>query len=100
VFKQLISVLGTRSEDAGAKMLFEIPICKSPDRAIADRELSARATEALKKGGIDTVGQLLEKLNQGDDAVLTITGFGRTSLTAAKKKLRALGYDISETTAA
>jgi len=72
---------------------------KSPDRVIADLELSARATEALKKGGIDTMGQLLEKLNQGDEAVLAITGFGRTSLAAAKKKLRALGYDISETAA-
>lgn len=70
---------------------------KSPERAIGDLELSARATEALKKGGIDTVGQLIDKLNQGDDAVLAITGFGRTSLTAAKKKLRALGYEISET---
>ena len=70
---------------------------KSPERAIGDLELSARATEALKKGGIDTVGQLLEKLNQGDEAVLAIAGFGRTSLTAAKKKLRALGYEVSET---
>jgi large subunit ribosomal protein L31 len=73
---------------------------KSPDRVIGELELSARATEALKKGGIDTVGQLLEKLNQGDDAVLAISGFGRTSLAAAKKKLRALGYDITEATAA
>lgn len=73
---------------------------KSPERAIGELELSARATEALKKGGIDTVGQLLERLKEGDDSVLAIAGFGRTSLTAAKKKLRALGYDIPETAAA
>jgi large subunit ribosomal protein L31 len=73
---------------------------KSPDRAIGELELSARATEALKKGGIDTVGQLLAKLNEGDDTVLAISGFGRTSLTAAKKKLRTLGYEIPESATA
>ena len=30
----------------------------------------------------------------GNDAVLAIAGFGQASLTAAKKKLRALGYEI------
>jgi large subunit ribosomal protein L31 len=73
---------------------------KSPDRPIADLELSSRATEALKKGGIQTVGQLLARLGESDDAILAITGFGRTSLTAAKKKLRALGYEVPESPAA
>jgi large subunit ribosomal protein L31 len=73
---------------------------KSPDRPIADLELSNRAAEALKKGGIETVGQLLARLSDGEDAVLAIAGFGRTSLTAAKKKLRALGYDVPEAAAA
>ncbi|HEY2981995.1 MAG TPA: 50S ribosomal protein L31 [Anaerolineales bacterium] len=72
---------------------------KSPERVVGDLELSTRATEALKKGGIDTVGQLLEKLAQGDEAVLAVAGFGRSSLTAAKKKLRALGYDVPEAAA-
>jgi large subunit ribosomal protein L31 len=72
---------------------------KSPDRPIADLELSGRATDALKKGGIESVGQLLARLQEGDDAVLAIAGFGRTSLTAAKKKLRSLGYDIPEAAA-
>jgi hypothetical protein len=48
----------------------------------------------LKKAGIENFGQFLEKLNGGNDAVLAIAGFGQTSLTAAKKKLRALGYEI------
>lgn len=91
--------LQARQTHADAKQARE-SARKSPDRAIGELELSARATEALKKGGVDTVGQLLEKLKEGDDAVLAIAGFGRTSLTAAKKKLRALGYDIPETAAA
>ena len=70
----------------------------SPDREIGELGLTTRATEALKKGGILTVGQLLTKLTgEGDRSVLAITGFGQSSLTTAKKKLRALGYELPET---
>jgi len=72
----------------------------SPDRPIADLLLPARAQEALAKGGIENVGQLLEKLKDGNEAVLAIAGFGQTSLTAAKKKLRSLGYEIPDAAAA
>jgi large subunit ribosomal protein L31 len=67
----------------------------SPDRAIDELGLAARATEALKKAGIDTIGQFLEKLGQGDKATLTIPGFGQSSLTAAKKKLRSFGFEVA-----
>ncbi|HET9912860.1 MAG TPA: DNA-directed RNA polymerase subunit alpha C-terminal domain-containing protein [Anaerolineales bacterium] len=66
----------------------------SPERPIEELGLSARAIEALKKAGIENFGQFLEKLNGGNDAVLSIAGFGQASLTAAKKKLRSLGYEI------
>jgi large subunit ribosomal protein L31 len=72
----------------------------SPDRTIEELGLSTRATDALKKAGIEKVGQLLTRLAEGDSAVLAVPGFGQSSLTAAKKKLRALGYDIPEASAA
>jgi len=68
----------------------------SPERSIADLGLPTRATEALKTAGIENVGQFLEKLAQGNDAVLAVPGFGQASLTAAKKKLRSLGYELPE----
>ena len=69
----------------------------SPDREIAELGLTSRATEALKKGGILTVGQFLSKLTEGGDAtVLAVSGFGQSSLTTAKKKLRSLGYNVPE----
>ena len=71
----------------------------SPDRPLEDLGLTARAMDALKKGGIENVGQFLEKLNGGNDAVLAIAGFGQASLTAAKKKLRSLGYELPEAAA-
>ncbi len=72
----------------------------APERTVEDLGLAARATEALKKEGIATVNQLLAKLGEGDEAVLAIAGFGQSSLTAAKKKLRALGYELPEAPAA
>jgi len=72
----------------------------SPDRPIADLLLPARAQDALAKGGIENVGQLLEKLKDGNEAVLAIAGFGQASLTAAKKKLRSLGYELPDAAAA
>ena len=71
----------------------------SPERPIADLGLPTRATDALKNAGIENVGQFLEKLSGGNDAVLAISGFGQTSLTAAKKKLRSLGYELPEAAA-
>jgi len=71
----------------------------SPERPMSDLGLPARAVEALKAAGIEKVGQFLEKLSGGNDAVLAISGFGQTSLTATKKKLRSLGYDLPEAAA-
>jgi large subunit ribosomal protein L31 len=66
----------------------------SPERPIEELGLSSRAIDALKKGGIENFGQFIERLNGGNEAVLAIAGFGQASLTAAKKKLRSLGYEV------
>jgi large subunit ribosomal protein L31 len=71
----------------------------SPERPIVDLGLPSRAVETLKAAGIENVGQFLEKLSGGNEAVLAIPGFGQASLTAAKKKLRSLGYDLPEAAA-
>lgn len=73
---------------------------KSPEREIGELGLTSRATEALKKAGILTASQLLAKLGEGDQSVLAVSGFGQSSLTSAKKKLRALGYELPEAEAA
>jgi large subunit ribosomal protein L31 len=68
----------------------------SPDRPIADLELNKRAVDSLAKAGITNVGQVLEKLESGEAAVLAIDGFGRKSLADLKKRLRQLGYELPE----
>lgn len=66
----------------------------SLDRKISEIGLPARATDALEKAGLGTVGQVLAKLGEGEAALLAIDGFGRKSLIDMKKSLRTLGYDL------
>lgn len=68
----------------------------SPDRSVDDIGLAPRATDALKKAGILSIGQILAKLSEGNAAMLEVAGFGQSSLTAAKKKLRVMGYEVPE----
>ncbi len=66
----------------------------SPNRAVADLGLGTRATEALSKAGITTVGQALDRQAQGESSMLEIEGFGRKALIDLKKGLRNLGYEL------
>jgi large subunit ribosomal protein L31 len=64
----------------------------SMDRKVSELDMSSRSVDALSKGGIETIGQFMEKLKEGDEAVLAIEGFGQKSLIDLKKKLRQIGY--------
>lgn len=66
----------------------------SLERPLAELELGTRATEALTKANVVTVGQALDLLAQGEAKLLEIDGFGRKALIDMKKKLRQLGYDL------
>jgi large subunit ribosomal protein L31 len=68
----------------------------SLERPIAELELGTRATEALTKSEITNVGQVLEKMIEGEAALLAIDGFGRKSLADLKKRLRQFGYVLPE----
>ena len=68
----------------------------SPRRSVSELELSARATTALTKAGLKTVGQVLTRLAEGEAALLAVEGFGQKALIDLKKKLRALGYKLPE----
>ena len=66
----------------------------NPDRALEEFEVSTRATNLLLDAGIKTAGDLIAKLENGDDAVLDIDGFGRKSLADFKKAMRRQGYEL------
>jgi large subunit ribosomal protein L31 len=69
----------------------------SPERPISELGLGTRPVDALSKAGLTTVGQILDKLAEGEQAVLDIDGFGRKSLIDLKKKLRSFGYNLPST---
>jgi large subunit ribosomal protein L31 len=64
----------------------------SPDQPIAVLELGARPEAALAQAGLTTIAEVVDKLAQGDDAMLAMEGFGRKSLIDLKKRLRARGF--------
>jgi large subunit ribosomal protein L31 len=66
----------------------------SPNRPLAEADLGSRPTAALAKAGINTVGQFLSKLAEGEDTLLAVDGFGRKALIDSKKKIRSLGYEV------
>ncbi len=68
----------------------------SPDRPIEDLDVSKRVADILAKVKIKKVGQFIDKLAEGDDAILAIDGFGRKSLADLKKALRRQGYTLPE----
>ncbi|MDK2981691.1 MAG: large subunit ribosomal protein [Chloroflexota bacterium] len=68
----------------------------SPDRSVEELELGKRATDALIEAGMETVGKILERLEDGEAAMLDLPGIGRKTLIDVKKKLRSLGYKLPE----
>lgn len=66
----------------------------SPTRPVTELGLGTRPTDALAKAGLATVGQIIEKLQGGEAALLEVEGFGRKSLIDLKKRLRQLGYSL------
>jgi large subunit ribosomal protein L31 len=68
----------------------------SPDITIAELELGKRAEGALAKAGITIVGQALERMEQGDAAMLSIENFGRKGLADLKRRLKARGFELPE----
>jgi large subunit ribosomal protein L31 len=68
----------------------------SPARPVSELDLGNRATEALTRAGLSTVGQVLDRLALGEQALLSVEGFGRKSLADLKKRLRQFGYQLPE----
>jgi large subunit ribosomal protein L31 len=56
--------------------------------SIEEMELGTRVNNALSQAGLVTVGDVLNLLNQGDDAVLALQGVGQTALIKIKRYMR------------
>jgi DNA-directed RNA polymerase subunit alpha len=67
------------------------------DMPIETLDLSVRVFNSLKRTGITNVGEVLEMLERGQDAMLAIRNFGEKSLTELKLRLKEKGYPVEDT---
>lgn len=83
-------------EEEGSRLTSEM--IETP---IENLDLSVRVFNSLKRTGITTVGEVLELLEKGDEAVMSIRNFGEKSLDELRQKMREKGYirDDDETEA-
>lgn len=64
---------------------------QSAEQAITGLGLDERVVSVLSEAGLTTVSQVLERLAEGDAAMLAIEGLGRKNLIDLKRRLRARG---------
>lgn len=62
------------------------------EKLIEELDLSVRVFNSLKRTGITTIGDVLEMLDRGPDAMLAIRNFGEKSLDELQEKLQEKGY--------
>jgi DNA-directed RNA polymerase subunit alpha len=65
---------------------------ETAETPIENLDLSVRVFNSLKRTGVATVGDVLELLDKGDDAVKSIRNFGEKSLDELREKLQEKGY--------
>ncbi len=64
----------------------------SPELGVMELDISSRAQKILVGAGVKTVDDILAKLEEGDEALTNLGGFGLKSLATLKKRLRARGF--------
>lgn len=74
----------------------EVPAARmaseTAETPIENLDLSVRVFNSLKRTGVATVGDVLDLLDKGDDAVKSIRNFGEKSLDELRDKLVEKGY--------
>lgn len=59
---------------------------------IEELELTVRAYNCLKRAGITKVGEILKRMEKGEDEMLAIRNFGKKSLDELVERLEEKGY--------
>jgi DNA-directed RNA polymerase subunit alpha len=86
-------VIGLEKEASGVRLTSE-----AAETPIENLDLSVRVFNSLKRTGITSVGDVLELLEKGDEAVMSIRNFGEKSLEELRQKMREKGYLRDEKT--
>jgi DNA-directed RNA polymerase subunit alpha len=95
LMQHLRLIAGVTEESLAAKAPeIEAPKVSSEiyETPIEQLDLSVRVFNSLKRTGITTVGEVLDMLGKGEEAMLAIRNFGDKSLDELRDKLREKGY--------
>ncbi len=65
---------------------------EAAEMPIENLDLTVRVFNSLKRTGITTVGDVLDLLEKGEDAILSIRNFGEKSLAELKEKMSEKGF--------
>jgi len=79
--------IAIEKEVAGSRLTSEV--AETPVEAL---DLSVRVFNSLKRTGITSVGDVLELLDKGDQAVMSIRNFGEKSLDELRQKMTEKGF--------
>jgi DNA-directed RNA polymerase subunit alpha len=74
-------------ETVGSRLTSEVA-----ETPVESLDLSVRVFNSLKRTGITTVGDVLDLLEKGDQAVMSIRNFGEKSLDELRAKMQEKGY--------
>ena len=80
-------LLGVEKDVTGSHLTSE-----AAETPIENLDLSVRVFNSLKRTGITTVGDVLELLDKGDEAVMSIRNFGEKSLDELRQKMLEKGF--------
>ncbi len=69
---------------------------EAAETPIENLDLSVRVFNSLKRTGITTVGDVIELLEKGDEAVMSIRNFGEKSLDELQVKMQEKGFLLDE----
>ena len=84
-------MLGVEKEVTGSHLTSE-----AAETPIENLDLSVRVFNSLKRTGITTVGDVLELLEKGNEAVMSIRNFGEKSLDELRQKMLEKGFLLDE----
>ena len=82
-----IPLLGVEREITGSRLTSE-----AAETPIENLDLSVRVFNSLKRTGITTVGDVLDLLEKGEEAVMSIRNFGEKSLDELRQKMQEKGF--------
>ncbi len=85
--KEEIMMMGVEKEVTGSRLTSE-----AAETPIENLDLSVRVFNSLKRTGITTVGDVLELLDKGEEAVMSIRNFGEKSLDELRQKMQEKGF--------